>query len=304
MIKTLHYDIPDLILYINWTYFFHAWGFPPRFGTISSIHGCDACRAGWLASFPEHERQRASEAMQLFKDAQRVLAILAEDFHTHVRFGLFKAQSEDEDIILFTEEGKEYRLPLLRQQHNAEGGPYLCLADFVSPHHKQVYDTVGVFAGTIDPEVEHLYEEGACADDFKHLLCQTLADRLTEAAIEKMHEEVRRTYWGYAPDENLTTAELFLEKFQGIRPAIGYPSLPDQSLNIDLARILDFEEIGIHLTENGAMVPHGSVSGLMIAHPASHYFSIGPIGEDQLEDYARRRHRSKEEIRKFLAANL
>ena len=152
--------------------------------------------------------------------------------------------------------------------------------------------------------MEHLYEEGACADDFKHLLCQTLADRLTEAAIEKMHEEVRRTYWGYAPDENLTTAELFLEKFQGIRPAIGYPSLPDQSLNFDLARILDFEEIGIHLTENGAMVPHGSVSGLMIAHPASRYFSIGPIGEDQLEDYARRRHRSKEEIRKFLAANL
>ena len=101
MIKTLHYDIPDLIPYINWTYFFHAWGFPPRFGTISSIHGCDACRAGWLASFPEHERQRASEAMQLFKDAQRVLAILAEDFHTHVRFGLFKAQSEDEAAKVF-----------------------------------------------------------------------------------------------------------------------------------------------------------------------------------------------------------
>lgn len=304
MIKTLHYNIQDLIPYINWAYFFHAWGFPPKFNTISSIHGCDACRASWLASFPQNEIQKASEAMQLFKDAYRMLANLNTDFQAHVRFGLFQAQSEEEDLIIYPKKGEEYRIALLRQQHRTDDGPYLCLADFVCPRRKQRMDTVGIFAGTVDPEIEYLYEEGIYADDYKHLICQTLADRLAEAAVEKMHEEVRKTYWGYASEEHFTPAELFLEKFQGIRPAVGYPSLPDQSINFDLDHLLDFSEIGIRLTENGAMIPHGSVSGLMISHPSSHYFSIGKIGEDQLEDYARRRHRNKEELRKFLVSNL
>lgn len=304
MTDTLHYSIASVTPYINWVYFFHAWGFQPRFATISSIHGCDACRAGWLADFAEEERAKAAEAMQLFKDANRMLSHLTEDFKTHVRFGLFDANSDDDNIVFQTSEGP-FSLPLLRQQHTVKDGePNLCLADFVRPLSQGIADKVGVFAGTVDAEMEHMYEEGDYADDFKHMLCQTLADRLAEAAVEKMHEEVRRTYWGYAPDEQLTTAELFLEKFQGIRPAVGYPSLPDQSINFELDKLLHFEELGIRLTENGAMIPHASVSGLMLSHPSSRYFAIGKIGEDQLKDYANRRNLPVDVMRKFLSANL
>lgn len=304
MTDTLHYSIASVTPYINWVYFFHAWGFQPRFATISSIHGCDACRAGWLADFAEEERAKAAEAMQLFKDANRMLSHLTEDFKTHVRFGLFDANSDDDNIVFQTSEGP-FSLPLLRQQHTIKDGePNLCLADFVRPLSQGIADKVGVFAGTVDAEMEHMYEEGDYADDFKHMLCQTLADRLAEAAVEKMHEEVRRIYWGYAPDEQLTTAELFLEKFQGIRPAVGYPSLPDQSINFELDKLLHFEELGIRLTENGAMIPHASVSGLMLSHPSSRYFAIGKIGEDQLKDYANRRKLPVDVMRKFLSANL
>ena len=163
---------------------------------------------------------------------------------------------------------------------------------------------MGVFAATVDADMEHLYETGAYADDFKHLLAQTLADRLAEASTEKMHQEVRTTYWGYAKDEQLSIEDLLVEKFAGIRPAVGYPSLPDQSVNFVLSEWLGFPEIGIRLTENGAMVPHASVSGLMLSHPSARYFAVGKIGEDQLEDYARRRGLPVETMRKFLAANF
>ena len=119
-----------------------------------------------------------------------------------------------------------------------------------------------------------------------------------------MHEYVRKEVWGYAKEENLTIPELLVEKYQGIRPAVGYPSLPDQSINFLLNELLDMRQIGISLTENGAMYPHASVCGLMFAHPASEYFSVGKIGEDQLLNYAPRRGKSVEEMRKFLAANL
>ena len=148
--------------------------------------------------------------------------------------------------------------------------------------------------------MEGLYEQ----DPYKHLLVQTLSDRLAEAATEKMHKYVRKEVWGYAKDENLSIPDLLVEKYQGIRPAVGYPSLPDQSVNFILDEILDMKQIGIRLTENGAMYPHASVCGLMFAHPASHYFSVGKIGEDQLADYAARRGKSVGEMRKFLAANL
>ena len=161
-------------------------------------------------------------------------------------------------------------------------------------------DTIGAFASSIDADMEGLYEQ----DPYKHLLVQTLSDRLAEAATEKMHEYVRKEAWGYAKDENLGIADLLVEKYQGIRPAVGYPSLPDQSVNFLLDELLDMKQIGISLTENGAMYPHASVCGLMFSHPASEYFSVGKIGEDQLEDYARRRGKSIEEMCKFLAANL
>ena len=291
----IHYRLHEVSEYINWIYFFHAWGFQPRYAAIANIHGCDACRALWLANFPEQERAKAAEAMQLYKEANRMLSNLDKDFQTHAVCRLMDANSEENDIWL---EGT--RFPFLRQQTAKEGEPYLCLSDFIRPLSTGITDKIGLFATTIDAEVENLFPN----DSYKHLLVQTLADRLAEATAEKMHETVRKNIWGYAPDEHLSIPQLHNEEFQGIRPAVGYPSLPDQSVNFLLDELLDMKQIGIRLTENGMMRPHASVSGLMFAHPASHYFSVGKIDEQQLENYASRRGLPMHEMRKFLGANL
>ena len=191
---------------------------------------------------------------------------------------------------------------MLRQQQ-AES-EFLCLADFLLPHQSSESlhpsSRIGLFATSVDKGMETDFDH----DPYLKMMAQLLADRLAEAAAERMHEEVRKHYWGYAPDESLSIHEMQLEHFQGIRPAVGYPSLPDASMNFLLDDLLDMKQIGISLTESGAMRPHASVSGLMISHPKSHYFSIGKIGEDQLADYARRRQMPVETIRKFLSANI
>jgi cobalamin-dependent methionine synthase I len=163
-----------------------------------------------------------------------------------------------------------------------------------------ITDHIGLFATTVDAEMETLYPE----DNYRHLLVQILADRLAEATAEKLHETVRKEIWGYAPDEQLTIRQLHNEEFQGIRPAVGYPSLPDQSVNFLLDELLGMKTIGIRLTENGMMQPHASVSGLMFAHPTSCYFSVGKIDEQQLTDYAMRRGLPVEEMKRFLGANI
>ena len=309
MLQSLHYTIHEVVPFINWTYFFHAWGIPARYVDIAQIHGCDSCRALWLAHFSEDERGKAAEAMQLFKEAQRMLHYLDHhNFKVRVRFGLFQGNSDGEDIIIYDElrltndESQVTRLSFLRQQ----SAPYLCLADFLRPLNPDgAKDRIGIFCAAADETIEHQYEPGAEeADDYKHLLCQTLADRLAEAATERAHQAIRRYYWGYAPDEDLPIKELLSGHFRGIRPAVGYPCLPDQSLNFDLDRLIDFSSIGIQLTESGAMRPHAAVSGLMLSLPAAHYFDIGHIGSDQFFDYARRKGRTPDQLRPFLAANM
>ena len=290
------YSIEEVTPYINWIYFFHAWGFQPCYAAIAHIHGCDACRAMWLAQFPEKERSKAAEAMQLFKEANRMLHKLDEEgFLTHALFHLMEANSEENDLWL-----EDTRFPLLRQQTIREGENYLCLADFVRPRSQNIPDKVGLFATNTDAQMENLYPD----DAYQRMLVQTLADRLAEATAEKLHEEVRKHHWGYAPDESLTMRQLHNEEFQGIRPAVGYPSLPDQSVNFILDELLDMKQIGIRLTENGMMMPHASVSGLMMAHPASRYFGVGKIDEEQLKDYASRRGMQVDEMRRFLGTNL
>lgn len=292
---TSHYHIHEVSEYINWIYFFHAWGFQPRYASIADIHGYDACRAMWLARFPENERAKAAEAMQLFKEAQRMLSELDGKYQTHGVFRLMEAYSEGNDIWI---EGT--RLPLLRQQNARQGEPYLCLSDFIRPSSSGIPDKIGLFATSVDKEMETLYPD----DGYKHMLIQTLADRLAEATAEKLHESIRKETWGFAPDEILSMRQLHNEEFQGIRPAVGYPSLPDQSINFILDDLLDMKQIGIALTENGMMQPHASVSGLIFAHPASRYFSVGKIDGTQLEDYARRRNLAIETMKKYLSANL
>ena len=140
--------------------------------------------------------------------------------------------------------------------------------------------------------------------NLRGMLAQTLADRLAEATVERLHQQVRTQWWGYAPDEHLTVEQMLREDFQGIRPAVGYPSMPDTSMNFLLDRLLDMKTIGIRLTASGMMMPHASVSGLMFAHPAAHYFNLGKIDETQLHDYAHRRGIPVELMRRFLGGCL
>lgn len=218
-----------------------------------------------------------------------------EGYRTHALFRLMEANSEENDLWL-----EDTRFPCLRQQTKREGDFYFCLADFIRPRSQNIKDNIGIFATSADETMESLYPD----DAYRQMLAQTLADRLAEATAEKLHEDVRKHHWGYAPDENLTMRQLHNEEFQGIRPAVGYPSLPDQSVNFILDELLDMKQIGIHLTENGMMQPHASVSGLMLAHPASRYFSVGKIDEEQLKDYASRRGMTVDEMRRFLGTNL
>ena len=225
-----------------------------------------------------------------------MLDIFEARYHTHAAFGLFEANGDMDDIVI-----GDTRLPMLRQQRKADDGePNMCLADFVRPLSQGIPDHIGVFATSIDSAVEHDF----CDDDFQRMLAQTLADRLAEATAEVLHLQVRRSLWGYAPDEQLSIEQLLREDFQGIRPAVGYPSMPDTSINFIIDRLIDIKRIGIRLTESGAMKPHASVSGLMFAHPKARYFDIGKIDEEQLRDYAQRRHTPVELMRRFLAVRL
>ncbi len=290
------YQVRDVAPYINWIYFFHAWGFEPRYAEVANLHDCEACRRSWQASFPsEVERNKAEEAAKFFLEARRMLRELDGRMRVQIAFRLCVANSDGNDLLL-----DDVRLPLLRQQASTSpDGICLCLSDFVRPLDAGVPDKVGVFAASVDD----LTEVSSANDDYHFLLIQTLSDRLVEAGVELMHLEVRKSVWGYSPNEDLPVAALHAEAFQGIRPAVGYPSLPDQSINFILDRLLDFSSIGVRLTEHAAMHPHASVSGLMFAHPAARYFSIGSIGEDQLADYAARRGMTIETIRRFLNRN-
>jgi len=172
--ELLSYRIHEVTPYINWIYFFHAWGFQPRFAAIANIHGCDSCRALWLTTFPEEERTKASEAMQLFKEANRMLGRLDETISIHCIFRLCQANADGDNLLI---EGTTF--PLLRQQTpQPDGGPFLCLSDFVRPLSSGTPDIVGLFASTISEEAEETYK----SDPYKHLLVQTLNDRLAEAS--------------------------------------------------------------------------------------------------------------------------
>ena len=303
--KLKTYRISELIPFINWLYFYHAWG---------------------LSGKPKADKEKIKQ------EALQMLASWEEKYHTHAIFKLFEVGSEGDDLIFFLpstseengisgtsggngtpgtsgiesngiEEKKEknLRFPMLRQQHpSAPGEPNLCLADFIRPLSQGIRDQIGVFCTSVDGTIIDVYRH----DDYLNMMAQTLSDRLAEATAEKLHEEVRKEYWGYAPDENLTIEQQHREEYQGIRPAIGYPSLPDTSANFLINQLLDMKQIGIRLTETGMMTPHASVSGLMFSHPKARYFELGKIGDDQLRDYARRRGVPVELMRRFLQSSL
>ncbi|MBQ5616353.1 MAG: 5-methyltetrahydrofolate--homocysteine methyltransferase, partial [Bacteroidaceae bacterium] len=204
-----------------------------------------------------------------------------------------EAKGCDDNIII-----EEMALPLLRQQHTQADKPNLCLSDFVSPYG----DKIGLFATTIDSAFGAEHSD----DPYHNLLAQTLADRLAEATASLMHRQIRtqKELWGYSQHEELTIKELLQEKNQGIRPAVGYPSLPDQSIIFEIDKIVNLGEIGITLTPNGAMTPHASVCGMIFAHPQARYFAVGRISDEQLADYAQRRGTTPPELKKYLSRNI
>lgn len=263
------YQISETRPFINWIYFFHAWGMGGQQGV-------------------EREKLRA--------DAEAMLDSWEDRFHTYATFEIFNANGDGDDLLL-----GNIRIPMLRQQKvSRQGRPSLCLTDYVRPLSSRVVDKVGAFATTVDADIESRYQD----DVYQHMLAQVLAERLAESTAERLHADVRKHYWGYAPDENLSMTDILNERYQGIRPAVGYPSIPDMSINFILSDLLDMPQIGIHLTESGMMTPHASVSGLMFSHPQATYFDIGKIGEDQFNDYARRRGLPIEVMRRFLASSL
>ena len=231
---------------INWVYFFNLW----------------------------RVRRGTPEAEAVQREAEQLLDRLEAAGHTLAAQVAFYPANGTADALLFHLDGEDLRIPTPRQQETEKSGePLLSLCDFVAP--APLADHLGAFAVTLSPAlVGELEAAKAGGDDYRSLLLQSVCDRLAEATAEWLHREVRRNLWGYAPDEDLPLADLARAAYRGIRPAVGYPALPDQQQIFRVARLLDFTKIGLQLTENGAMYPQSSVCGLLFSNPHSRYFAV------------------------------
>src|SRR5690606_37579304 len=228
---------------------------------------------------------------KLFDDAQTLLKRIIDErlLTAKAVFGIWPANSKGDDIVLDVD-GQETIIHTLRQQNQKPAGePYYALSDFIAPQETGLQDYFGAFAVSTGFGCDELVAEfEKDFDDYNSIMIKALADRLAEAFAEKLHELVRTEYWGYATQEKLSNEELIKEKYQGIRPAPGYPACPDHTEKATLFDILDVENrIGLKLTESFAMYPTAAVSGYYFAHPQSRYFGVGKIAKDQVEDYAK-----------------
>lgn len=279
------FDLGTLAEYIDWGPFFIAWEMPGHYPEVLS------------------DKIFGVEATRLFNDAKRLLQRIVKEkwFAADGVVGFWPASSNNEDTVtLQTKEG-EVNLESLRQQlKKAVGQPNYSLADFICPA-ELGHDYMGSFAVTIHHAKKYVDKFASEHDEYNKILVQILADRLVEAFAECLHEKVRKEYWGYSKNENLTNEQLIKEEYKGIRPAPGYPACPDHTEKLKLFKLLNVtENIGIELTESLAMNPPASVCGWYIAHPQSHYFGLGKIDKDQLVDYAKRKGMTVEEATKWL----
>jgi 5-methyltetrahydrofolate--homocysteine methyltransferase len=289
-------DIPvaELIDFVDWTPFFATWELNGKFPAILN------------------DPQTGEAARSLLADAQAMLRqIVSENWFTaRAVVGLWPANSEGDDILIFADEARSAPMAVLhtlRQQlPRREGRANLALADFVAPRASGLADYVGAFVVTAGIGEEPVVDRFKRAnDDYSAIMAKALADRLAEALAEYLHQRVRREFWAYAPDERLSGPELIAEKYRGIRPAPGYPAQPDHTEKATLFALLDGErQIGVRLTESFAMWPGASVSGFYFSHPESYYFGVGKIERDQVEDYATRKKWTFEQAEKWLAPIL
>jgi 5-methyltetrahydrofolate--homocysteine methyltransferase len=288
------YSIEELARYIDWTPFFQAWELRGRFPDILND-----------AKFGE-------QASSLYADARKMLRTLINERWLKPRavFGLFPANAIEDDVELYADDSRSKviaRVHFLRQQKDLpEGKPHGALADFVAPKASGVRDYFGAFALSTGQGIEAPLQRFAAEhDDYSAIMLKVLADRLAEAFAERLHERVRREFWGYAPAEKLGNEQLIREEYRGIRPAPGYPACPDHTEKATLWELLDVvERAGITLTESFAMYPTAAVSGWYFSYPQSRYLAVGRIDRDQVLDYARRKGMDVAEVERWLAPNL
>jgi len=291
--RLIDFPLEELRNYIDWTFFFITWGLKGHFPQIFN------------------DEKQGEAAKKLYAEANEFLDEIIEKkmLQANGLFGIWNANTSGDDIVLYNNESRQKetgRFYNLRQQEKKKGGaPNFCLSDFVAPVESGLIDYCGGFATTagigIEPWKDKYRKDN---NDYKAIMLEALADRLSEAFAELLHLQVRKEYWGYAPNENLSMDELLKIKYQGIRPAIGYPACPEHSEKENLFNLLKAQETGITLTEHFAMYPNASVSGLFFVHPESRYFSLEKIGKDQVADYAKRKGKTTEFIEKFLPTNL
>ena len=289
-----NFPLEEIREYIDWTFFFMAWELKGVFPAILT------------------DKRQGEEARKLFAEANNLLDEIVERklFRANGVVGLWPANSVGDDIEIYKDEERSEvigKFHHLRQQLKMKNqAPNLCLSDYIAPKHSGRIDYIGGFAVTagvgMNKWVEEAKEEG---NDYRAILLQTLSDRLAEAYAEVMHIKVRKEIWGYAPDETLSKDEIWKMKYQGIRPALGYPACPEHTEKGELFRLLQAtDRTGISLTENFAMYPTASVSGQYFALSDSYYFGVDKIGKDQVQDYAKRKSMKVEEVERFLNANL
>jgi 5-methyltetrahydrofolate--homocysteine methyltransferase len=288
------YDVAELVPYIDWTPFFQTWEFKGRFPQLLD------------------DPERGPAARQLYEDAQAMLRRIVEErwFTPKAVIGFWPANAVGDDIALYRGESRAEELAVLhtlRQQlARRDGKPNLALSDFVAPKESGKADYVGAFVVTAGAEEEKIAARYARAnDDYGSIMVKALADRIAEAFAERMHERVRREFWGYAETEDFSPEELIGEPYRGIRPAPGYPAQPDHTEKATIFDLLGVERrTGVKLTESFAMTPAASVCGLYFSHERAHYFGVAKIERDQVEDYARRKGMSVEEVERWLAPIL
>ena len=284
-------DLKEVREYIDWTFFFHAWKLNGKYPSIFN------------------DPIKGEEAKKIYDDANLMLDQIIDGNWLKAKavFGLFEAYSDGDDIVIVDGDGEEKRICFLRNQEKKDQDiPNLCLSDFIAPKTEGVADYFGGFVVTAGLGIEkHISSFEAENDDYSAIMLKVIADRLAEAATEFLHSKVRKDYWGYAVDENLNVEETIREKYQGIRPAPGYPACPDHSEKAILFDMLNAENAtGVSLTDNFAMYPAASVSGYFFAHPDSQYFNVGKLNVDQITDYSKRKDTSESEVKRLLPMNI
>ncbi len=289
----IDFPLEELRNYIDWTFFFITWGLKGHYPDIFT------------------DGEQGEEAKKLYREANEFLDEIIDRkmLHANAAFGIWPANADGDDVVLYVDESREKEIGrfyhLRQQEKKKDGAANFCLADFVAPLESGKIDYCGGFATTAGIGIEKWKDEyRKDHNDYKAIMLEALADRLSEAFAELLYLEVRKNYWGYVPDENLSMDEILKVKYQGIRPAIGYPACPEHSEKENLFNLIKAQEVGMTLTEHFAMYPNASVSGEFFVHPESRYFSLEKIGKDQVEDYARRKNVSFDFVGKFLPTNL